>query len=132
MPIHNQNDPVQDTDRPDIGHFPLMWGIACRAERELQGSAPYLVVRVDDNLLSNVSIKGSLDAKDTWANGIWENSRGFRFTITPANGKRYYIGELLVEVELSSRHFAGPAFRKSTTTPEKAIERIKQWLEKNS
>lgn len=105
---------------------PRMQAIADQLTQAISGLTPHLVVRCDDNLMSNVTLRGSLDPKDAWTNGIWENSRYFRFDIEPAKGQRYYAGG---EVEVALEQSYGvPKFRRSTTTPEKAIERIVKWI----
>lgn len=121
---------VHDIDRPDVGGVPpKMQAIAEQVKEALAGLAPYLTVSTNDNLMSSVSIRGSFDARETWTNGIWENSRNFRFSIVPMNGKRYYdAADEKVTVELEQGHRVGK-FRKSTATVAKVIERIKAFIE---
>jgi hypothetical protein len=122
---------VNDVHRPDVGGIPpKMQGVRDAADKQLAGCAPVIRSQTDDNLMSSVWIVGSLDPRETWINGIWQNSRYFRFMLSPAGGQRYYEAGGRVEVELTQRHFGLPNFRKSTTTAEKAIHRIRQWLAK--
>jgi hypothetical protein len=93
-------------------------------------SAHYLRIRASDNLMSSVMINGSHEREEQWYFNIYENSPYFRFMLSPANGKRYYEQGEKVTVELFSKHHKiEKKFRKSTCTPEKAIERIKEWIE---
>lgn len=121
---------VHDIDRPDVGGVPpKMQAIAEQVKEALAGLVPYLTVGTNDNLMSSVSIRGSFDARETWTNGIWENSRNFRFSIVPMNGKRYYdAADDKVTVELEQGRRVGK-FRKSTATVAKVIERIKAFIE---
>ena len=102
-----------------------MESIAKLAKTELIGLVPFLLISSDDNLCSNVHIRGSFDAKETWKNGILENSRYFRLFIRPPG--RYYNEGDKVSVELLS---SGDRlkFRKYTSTPDKVIAKIKEFL----
>lgn len=117
---------IQDIDRPDKNGVPAkMQEIALQAKTVL--TEHVLSVQTDDNLMSSIQIRGSFDPRETWANGIWENSRYFRFAIIPEKGKRYYSPGEKVTVELRGS-WKLPKFRKSTTTPEKALQRIQKWI----
>lgn len=94
-------------------------------------NVPVLSVTASDTLMSSVWVTGSFDPKENWNNGIFENSRYFRFHITPAENCRYYIPEVdtRVTVELAYKSYTvDKGFRKSTTYPERAAERIAKWL----
>jgi hypothetical protein len=88
---------------------------------------PYLRISTDDNLMSSLWVSGSFDAPETWANGIYENSRGFRFVITPHKGKRYYVAGEPVTVELVRGKRIAP-FRTYTGTPDKVLQKIAAWI----
>jgi len=122
---------MEDINRPDRRDPPKMAKIAALAE-SVVGLTPQCMVVVDDNLMSSVCVSGSFDEEEKWVNGIWENSRYFRFFINPRKGARYYKQGEKVTIELACKwtlHKEHP-FRKSTTTPEKAIQRIVAWVEK--
>ena len=94
-------------------------------------SAKCLKAHTDDNIMSSVTIRGSHDEKETWKYEIWENSRFFMFQVMPEKGKRYYNPGENVTVELLVKsHEIKKPFRKSTSTPEKVIQRIQDWIEK--
>jgi hypothetical protein len=123
---------VTDIDRPDVnGVQPKMYGIKSLAVSELYinlsvHKIPFIKIECDDNIMSSVDIIGSFDDRSLWANGIWENSHYFRFSIEPANGKRYYEAGQPVTVELARKSYKiATKFRKFTGTPEKAIEKIR-------
>jgi hypothetical protein len=121
---------IQDLDRPDTGTTPPKMGhIADAATKALPD---FVNVSTDDNLCSGVDVRGSFDAD---LHKIWQNSRFFVFSMTAPRGQRYYDprSDPRVTVELLSRHHElKTPFRKSTTTPDKAVERIRKWIEKNS
>lgn len=128
---------IQDISRPDVnGNAPKMQDVKVLAEttfgQELRYSdVPELHVSTDDNLMSSVTIRGSYDAKTEWKNGIYYNSRHFRFSITPAKGKRYFTPGEKVTVELETC-YENLKFRKGTCTPEKAVQRIVEFLKANA
>ena len=96
-------------------------------------SAAFMHVRTNDNIMSSVIIQGSHTKREDWVSGIYHNSKSFLFMITPAKGKRYYEPGENITVDLHNCHYANKTkFRKSTTTPEKAIQRIQDWIEKTS
>lgn len=100
---------------------------------EIMLSATYLKSYTDDNIMSSVRIAGSHNPIQDWNNGIFENSRYFIFSIMPANGCRYYTPGDQITVELVSKHYAiTESFRRSTTTPEKALQRIQDWIDKTA
>lgn len=94
-------------------------------------AAKHAKITATDNLMSSVTIHGSLDAKETWANGIFHNSRYFIFHVVSARGRRWYDSavEPLVRVELISSGSKLPKFRAWTGTPEKAAVKIANWVE---
>jgi len=102
----------------------------------LATALPYLNITASDNLMSTVYVKGSYDARETWSNGIWENSRNFRFTVSSAGKKRYYDPaiEPNVVVELSQHGLKREEykkFRRYTGSPEKVAAKIAEWIEAN-
>lgn len=114
-----------------MDNHPKMYNIGEIAKKQL--SATHLVVQTNDNIMSSVHIQGTHDPKDTWANGIIENSRCFHFMITPAKQQRYYTEGSNVTIQLLTKCYRiTEKFRKSTTTPEKAIERIADWIAKTA
>lgn len=128
---------IEDISRPDIGNTPAkMIGIRDEMRTALDGiTLDCLNVTSDDNIMSSVSVRGSFDPRDSWYNKIFMNSRWFMFSIVPAKGVRYYDSETetKVTVELdNSSHKISRKFRKGTTTPTKAIERIREWIEKET
>jgi len=93
-------------------------------------SATYLKLHSTDDIASSVEIIGSHDLKQDWKFGILQNSRYFIFFISPVNA-RYYTPGSQVKVELCSSGLKiKKPFRRFTTTPEKALQRIQDWIEK--
>ena len=123
---------VHDVDRPDVnGVAPKMQGIRDMIAQELDGLVPVLNVKTDDNLMSSVTVSGTFDAKEDWANGIYENSRYFRFAVVPPKGARYYDGGDKVTLELWSKSYKLPKSRKYTGTPAKVAAKLRAYLEAN-
>ena len=126
---------VHDIDRPDVnGVAPKMQAICDQAKTQLAGLVPHLTIRTSDNLGSNVMIAGSFDARETWNNGIFENSRYFRISINPSGNSRYYAEGEKVSVEMFGLGYKIGAknMRKYTGTPEKCIGKIAEWIAKVS
>ena len=116
---------VCDINRLDVnGVAPKMQRIADQLQKAIKGKLPYIKVKCDDNMVSSVTLRCSLDAPQTWNYGIYENSRYFRFSLTPQQGKRYYNEGENVMVTLKRSYKITKKFRTSITPPEKAIERI--------
>src|SRR6266404_501191 len=115
---------VQSIDRPDVnGVAPKMQAIADRCKEKI--TASYCTIYTSDNIMSSVSIRLSLDPKESWSNGIWQNSRHLRFALTPEKGQRYYTEGEDITVELEHKKYTIAAkFRKYTGSPEKCIEKI--------
>ena len=119
---------VIDIDRPDVGGVaPKMASVAEAVEAVVAGLAPVLSVSTDDNLCSSVWVRGSLDSRESWVNGIFENSRFFRFRLSAPKGARYYSGGPVC-VELCHRSYKLPGFRKYTGPVDKAAAKIADWL----
>ena len=119
---------VNDIDRPDVGGVaPKMASVAAEVEAALSGLAPVLRVNTDDNLCSSVWVCGSLDPRESWVNGIFENSRGFRFMLTAPGGARYYSGGP-VTVKLAYQHYKLPKFRKYTGPVDKVAAKVAAWI----
>lgn len=87
---------------------------------------PYAHLSCDDDLMSSVWLKCSFDKKEEWEYGIYHNSKYFMIRIIPPNGARYY-SEGNVTAELSSGSKVAK-FRKYTSTPEKVIAKIREWI----
>lgn len=105
---------------------PSMQTIANNAKQTLENLVPYLSVITSDNLGASVSIRGSFDKKETWNNGIFYNSKHFRFDIQPKT--KLYNENDQVSVTLETKHHNLPKFRKFTGTPEMCIDKIHQWI----
>lgn len=126
---------IEDIRRPDIGNIPAkMVGIRDEMQTALDGiTLECLNITADDNIMSSVDIRGSLDPRDSWANGIFMNSRWFMFSIVPAKGARYYDPETEIKVTVALDNCGKVGkFRKSTTSPVVAIIRIREWIEKET
>lgn len=126
-------DIVEDVSRPDKGGVPpKMQEIANKLRAALEPlGIPYLKISTDDNLMSSVWVDGSYDPKEQWSNGIYYNSHYFRFRLIPAKGKRYYSTGDKVELEMatvSHKIKREKKFRKATTIPENAIQKIVDWI----
>ena len=130
---------VQDVDRPDVqGVAPKMQAICVEVREAFEAmdrKPPFLRIKTDDNFLSNVCIQGSLDPREDWQNGIWENSHGFRFSIVPmkVNKKtlRYY-DESQPKVCVSLQHEPWrleKRFRTYTGPVDKVIAKIIEWFD---
>ena len=88
------------------------------AEKYSGIKAPF--IRTEKNMGSEL-LDISLDAKDTWNNGFFQNSRGLTFSFN--NGK----------VEAVAKYGKLPKFRKTDAkTPEEAVKKINSYLEKNN
>lgn len=130
-------DVVQDIDRPDVnGVPPKMLGICEALKAATAGIVPVLTVTTDDNVCSSIHFRGSFDAKEKWLYGIFENSRYFRFMLNASGNRRYYTEGDTITAELiscggNSSERAAMKFRKYTSTPEKVISKLQEWLEKN-
>lgn len=125
---------VQDIDRPDVnGVPPKMLKIAEKCKEVLSGLTPHMIIRCDDNIMSNISISGSFDPKEKWTNGIYENSRFFRFGLFPQKGQRYYTEGENIAVELCMKQYTiTNKFRKYTGPVDKVIPKIVKWIEESS
>ncbi len=123
---------VQDIDRPDVnGVAPKMQAIGDRVSKALLGACPVLRVNTNDNIMSSVWIKGAMDERDQWANGIFENGLYFSIAITPVKGTRYYVEGERVTLYLShcSHKLPNAKLRKYTATPDKVIAKLAAWIE---
>jgi hypothetical protein len=121
---------VNDIHRPDVnGTLPKMTAICETVRSEMVNLAPMMRIETNDNIMSSVSVTGSLDPKDSWNGGIFQNSRYFIFSITPEKGARYYTGEDKITVELiSSSYKIKTKFRKYTATTAKVTAKIQDWI----
>lgn len=107
-----------------------MGTIAEAMEKSIPVTLPYKSVKVEDGICSSVTVYGSLQKKEDWANGIFHNSPYFIIHIFPKGGKRFYEDGDEVTVELTSKSFKLPKMRKYTGTTEKAVKKVKEYLEK--
>ena len=119
---------VHDIDRPDVNGVPPKMQAICEKLRE-ELSAPWLSITTDDNLMSSVTIKGSLDPREEWSGKIWQNSRYFYFHVCPMGGKRYYSpDDAKVTVEMPNASYKLGKFRKYTGPVDKVITKIAEWI----
>ncbi len=123
---------VNDVDRPDVNGVPAkMLAIETALKTELEGSVPYLTIKASDNLMSNITIHGSMESKDAWQYNIFQNSTYFMFYISPEKGKRYYTEGENVSVEIISKKSDLGNFRKYTGPVGKVVLKIKKWIGDN-
>ncbi len=129
---------VHDIDRPDVlGVPPKMLAVCEQAKAALAGSLPYLTVSTDDNLCSSVVVRGALEPREQWANGIFQNASYFIVFIRPEKGRRYYEEGAPVTVEITGALSAGKyvrklsAFRKYTGPVAKVIAKVRAWIDLN-
>ncbi len=124
---------VQDLDRPDVkGQAPKMQGVKDTVTENLSHIIqvlPFLHIITDDNIMSSVTVKGSLDPRETWSNGIWQNSRHFMFSVTPMNGRRYHDPtDPKVTVKLTQRGQGMTSMRKYTGPVDRVVAKIREWI----
>lgn len=122
---------VQDLDRPDVNGTPAkMLAIKELAAKELAGLLPHMVITVDDNIMSNVGLRGTKEPKEQWTNGIFHNATYFIAAIVPMDGKRHYDpADPKVTVEVNSVGSRSmPKFRKYTASPDKVVAKLKEWI----
>jgi len=126
---------VQDIYCPDVnGVQPKMQAICEQTKQALEGLAPHLSIKTDDNLGSSVCIRGNHTPREEWANGIYENGLYFTIFIWPERGKRYYEeGDTKVTVELSTASYKLTdrigKLRKYTGPVDKVLAKIVKWLQ---
>lgn len=82
--------------------------------------APYVKVWENDSICSSVSVVLSLDAPETWKNGILENSRFAKISISP-EGRYFDGGRVTVET------LAGLRIRKFTGEWQKVVNKLNKW-----
>ena len=92
------NRVVTDIDFDETA-TPRMQAIRDQLAKALDGLCPVMGIKTDDNIMSSVIISGSLDPREEWANGIYENSRYFRLMLS-SKGSRYYEEGNQIVVEL--------------------------------
>ena len=126
---------VYDIHRPDVnGVLPKMQHLVDLFGNPNVKKIPYYKVGTDDNIMSSIWIFGSFDSAESWVNKIYENSRYFKFMITPKQGKRYYVEGERVEIKLLTfgcklKEIEGfKKFRKYTGTPEQCADKLKKWV----
>lgn len=124
------SDFIQSVDRPDVnGIPPKMKDIAVQLSKSVENLASFLRVSVDDNIMSSVSLRGSFDKREDWSSNIYENSRYFRFMITPPKGQRYYKDGDPIKVELAQKSYKiERKFRAYTGPVDKVIDKIVKWI----
>lgn len=131
--IESHSCGITDVDWAKTKDCPIKSMTECKrkAKAALTELAPIIRVQADSNIMSSCYVTGSFDPMGTHTNGIFENSKYFKFSITPAKGKRYHKENGEVTIELRLKHHSLAKFRKSTTTEEKAILRIVKWINEN-
>lgn len=87
---------------------------------------PYLNVKVSDNIMSSITVYGSLEKKEEWENNIFHNSPYFIVQIVTPNSKRWYENEPEVTMELLSSRVS-KKLRKYTGPIEKVITKLQHW-----
>lgn len=96
----------------------------------LEDIVPFLSIRSGDNLMSNVTIRGALEPKEEWSNGIFHNARYFIFMVRPLGSRYFEESDTNVCVELiSSGGMNMPKFRKYSGPIAKVLEKVKKWIE---
>lgn len=125
-------DIIQDIDRPDVNGVPAkMKAIAQDLHRATAGRTPFLAISCNDNIMSSVWLKASLQPREEWSYGIYENSPHFAFSLTPEKGKRYYTDGEPITVELARASYKirdRVKFRKYTGSAEKCIKKILDYI----
>ena len=127
-------DSVQDVDRPDVnGTPPKMQAIAYQIGQAVERMTPCIKVKTSDNICSSVSIRGTIDPKSDWANGIFENGLYFNISVGPEKGKRYYEegDKLTLELYSASYKLKKSKLRKYTGPLEKVIAKLVAWINSN-
>ena len=122
---------VQDIDRPDVGTTPPKMGEVWEQAKAALDSLPlgWLRVTTNDNIMSTVEIRGTVEPKSDWQNGIFHNAHYFIIHLQPAKGARYYTPGEKITGQIVSTGPNMPKWRKYTATPEKVIAKVKAWLE---
>ena len=110
-----------------------MSSVADIASSQIKADAtPFLKIKSSDKFGSSVMITGSYDPPSAWSFGDWQNSRNFRFDVTPAGSKQYYdAGQPVTVTLLQKSPDIKAKFRKFTGTPEKAMSKVNQWIADN-
>jgi hypothetical protein len=124
---------VQSIDRPDVGGVkPKMEPMAERVTASIVGPMQWMHVEVDDNIMSSITIRATVEAKADWPMNIMHNARYVIVSIVPMDGKRYYDpADPHVTVKLTSKGSKVKAKLRQYTGPiEKVIEKIKDYLAK--
>lgn len=127
---------IQDVDRPDVnGIPPKMAALAEQMKESLEKTSlvkmelAVYTVTVDDNIMSNVSLRFAYEPRDQWTNGIFHNANYVLASLTPMKGKRYYEPtDPHITVEVDGHGLKDASFRKYTGPADKAIARLVKWL----
>jgi hypothetical protein len=96
--------------------------------REACEGLPFFVVNTCDNLCSQIHIRVSLDARNTWTNGIYFNSRHAQLFVNVAKRKQWYEDGDTLELEMHSGYKL-TKMRKSTGDIAKIVRHFKKWIE---
>lgn len=121
---------VHDIDRPDVNGTPARMAPLVAIFEPIKALVPVCTVHADDNIMSGLSIRGSFDKREDWANGILQNSRYFVIEISPSMGRRYYSEGQPVTVSLLSNG-CPIKLRKYTGPVEKVASKIASWVSDN-
>ena len=122
---------VQSIDRPDVNGTPAKMAAICEAViAALVGcQAGWLKITTDDNIMSSVTIRGTVQPKDQWSYGIFHNARYWIIHVFPMKGKRYYDpADPKVTVKLSSSGIGTAKFRKYTGPVDKVTAKVRAWI----
>ena len=126
---------IRDIHRPDVGGVPPKMLAICEQTKEaLDGLTPYMRITTDDNIMSDVVIRGTFDPQGHWYNGIFQNGLYFIIFIRPEKGKRYYAKDdkkVTVELSNASHKLQNPKMRKYTGSVEKVLAKIVAWIGSN-
>lgn len=95
-------------------------GLMSEVAQAVKIQAPYVMVWENDNISSSVQVVMSLDARETWKNGILENSRFAKIMIRP-QGRYFDGGRVTVE------SISGLKMRKFTGDWQKVVTKLNKW-----
>jgi len=123
---------VQSIDRPDVGGVPpKMLAISDQAKAAVNGLLPWMTWEVDDNIMSNICLRATVEDKANWPMNIMHNARYVIVSITPMDGKRYYDpADASVTLSLTSKGSkVKTKLRKYTGPVDKVVAKLKAYLE---
>jgi hypothetical protein len=116
----------------DVGKHPILDAALQIADLAKSIPVPYVrtsVSQIGGPHRASTIVTVGFDPRETWTNGIFENSRYARFDVSPGPQFSPYAGKSTTEptIELISGHGV-PKFRKARfKTPAEAIAKIAKW-----